>query len=559
MLSPDSTTTYYLEGTSCSGYLSTYTITVYVTKPGTVDYVVTAPAICSGNYDYIYTYGLYNATISPYEYTYVIDSTSTEFELYATTSTTYYVSGTSVCGGKDTAAVHVQVNSYPDAYVDKTTLCNGDSAMLTLVGLGNVVITPNNHLTWIDSTSVALTPDSSGYYSITGYSVCTGYYYQNIYIVVGDTGKLTFTVSDSMVCPGSSVALLVTGGYYPSINPYSYFYDNGYDQYNTTLYPTGNTTYTLTDQSVCGGADTAVFTIGVRSGGYFIMPQPSICAGDSTEMTLYDLNTAQLSPANSTYWVTPTEVWLKPDTTTVYTITGTGICGASYYQPVTVDVTTPAVAISPNQTICSDDSAQFCATAGYSSYQWNIGLTTPCIWVKSAGNYYVTASDANGCSAVSAPSHLTVIVATPVSIVVRGDTLFATLTSNIQWYLNGHAIPGANLAFYIPTVAGSYTVSAIGKNCGQVTSEPVQFTPTGIDGITGHFNITIYPNPANDHLFVKAEGILPETIVVYDVDGRLILTQAYQPEIDINQLSSGVYFIEVQAKGEVVRKKFIKM
>lgn len=72
-------------------------------------------------------------------------------------------------------------------------------------------------------------------------------------------------------------------------------------------------------------------------------------------------------------------------------------------------------------------------------------------------------------------------------------------------------------------------------------------------------NITIYPNPATDLLFIKTENIQSQSITIYDVDGRLINTQPFTPQININHLSAGVYFIEIASNGDVVRKKFVKM
>jgi hypothetical protein len=39
----------------------------------------------------------------------------------------------------------------------------------------------------------------------------------------------------------------------------------------------------------------------------------------------------------------------------------------------------------------------------------------------------------------------------------------------------------------------------------------------------------------------------------------MIFTQPFTPQININRLSSGIYFIEVTSNGSVARKRFVKM
>ena len=61
--------------------------------------------------------------------------------------------------------------------------------------------------------------------------------------------------------------------------------------------------------------------------------------------------------------------------------------------------------------------------------------------------------------------------------------------------------------------------------------------------------ITIYPNPANNHVMVTGFGL--ETIIVYDQQGKKVETinqipEANSVDVSLNDLPSGVYFIHVQ-------------
>lgn len=73
-------------------------------------------------------------------------------------------------------------------------------------------------------------------------------------------------------------------------------------------------------------------------------------------------------------------------------------------------------------------------------------------------------------------------------------------------------------------------------------------------------NISLFPNPAHDiiKLDLKEEIMLNE-IKIFDIAGRLKLTNKYKStEIDITNLDSGIYIVEIMTLKSIVRKKIIK-
>ena len=73
----------------------------------------------------------------------------------------------------------------------------------------------------------------------------------------------------------------------------------------------------------------------------------------------------------------------------------------------------------------------------------------------------------------------------------------------------------------------------------------------------GLTNISIYPNPVIDKLFIQ--GLLHETKVsIYNVLGKLVVSKTTLKAIDVDHLQSGIYIVKiVDGKKETV-KKFIK-
>ena len=84
-----------------------------------------------------------------------------------------------------------------------------------------------------------------------------------------------------------------------------------------------------------------------------------------------------------------------------------------------------------------------------------------------------------------------------------------------------------------------------------------------ITGIEDKFtnNVSIYPNPAKDRLYIETESEIEE-VIVYDIYGRHQVTETPSHQemisIDISNLTSGVYFVKINtAEGNIV-KRFVK-
>ena len=106
-----------------------------------------------------------------------------------------------------------------------------------------------------------------------------------------------------------------------------------------------------------------------------------------------------------------------------------------------------------------------------------------------------------------------------------------------------------------------------------ITSEPIQFSnasllsesnkpvwgtcPTASIDDQNQLDISIYPNPTNDKLFIQ--GLSSSSRVsIYNVLGKLVLSQTISKEIDVNNLQSGIYIIKITEEQKEIVRKFIK-
>ena len=84
---------------------------------------------------------------------------------------------------------------------------------------------------------------------------------------------------------------------------------------------------------------------------------------------------------------------------------------------------------------------------------------------------------------------------------------------------------------------------------------------TGIADVDQTQSISIYPNPANDRLFIEAEAEI-ENVVIYDIYGRHQVTETPSHQemtsVNVSGLKAGIYFVKINTKNGEIVKRFIK-
>ncbi len=117
------------------------------------------------------------------------------------------------------------------------------------------------------------------------------------------------------------------------------------------------------------------------------------------------------------------------------------------------------------------------------------------------------------------------------------------------------------------TLTGNSGSSLLATTSGQ-TIRPLTGPVYDIEASEGmeseEFNterLSVYPNPANSELNIQlVEGT--SVIRVYSITGSLLLEQtptATRERIDVSNLQPGTYFIAVEANGELMYEKFVKL
>ena len=147
------------------------------------------------------------------------------------------------------------------------------------------------------------------------------------------------------------------------------------------------------------------------------------------------------------------------------------------------------------------------------------------------------------------------VPATP-TIIRTGDTLVSNVPIGNQWFWNYYPLWGNNDSNYVCTFNGDYFVMVTLNGCSSDTSNVITITDVGVKEILNDFNFTIYPNPANNHIFVKVPQ--KSLVEITDVEGRVVKkinNNELEINVDLRDYSNGVYFIKViNDKGQAIKK-----
>jgi hypothetical protein len=72
---------------------------------------------------------------------------------------------------------------------------------------------------------------------------------------------------------------------------------------------------------------------------------------------------------------------------------------------------------------------------------------------------------------------------------------------------------------------------------------------------------TLYPNPAKEFITISSPNVEIKTIQINDINGRFVkdidVNNSNEVEINISNLSQGIYFIKIISEKETVTKKLI--
>ena len=472
-----------------------------------------------------------------------------------TVTTTYYVrdsAGTIPVGSCYRKTI--VVNPLPTASITPngpTTFCAGNSVLLTAGGA-------NNYLWSNSSTSQSISVSSSGNYLVTVTDANNCSALTSLSVTVNPLPAASITPNGpTTFCAGNSVMLTAGGAN-------NYLWSDNSTSQSINVSSSGNYFVTVTDGNNCSASTSLSVTVNPLPTASITPNGPTaFCAGNSVMLTAGGANNYLWSNSSTTQSIT-----VSSSGNYFVTVTDGNNCFASTSLSVTVN-SLPTASITPNgpTTFCAGNSVLLTA-GGANNYLWSNSSTSQSITVSSSGNYFVTVTDGNNCSA-SASFSVTVNPNPPVpNITQNSDSLISDVASGYQWYFNSVLIPGATSQSYHPIQNGNYSVVVTDVNNCTASSADYPFILTGEQNINSDNSISVFPNPATNEIRVESLKFKVVSVEVWDVVGREIKDLTLNPspkgeglrmEVDVSKLVPGIYFVKVRdGKGNVGVGKFVK-
>ncbi|WP_219007743.1 collagen-binding domain-containing protein [Aquimarina litoralis] len=457
-VSPDTTTTYTVEVTNgdCS---ATDEVTVTVNS-------ATADAgedqdICVGETATLTVVGTGDILWSTGE-------TTTSIEVSPDTTTTYTVEVTNGdCSATD--EVTVTVNSATADAGEDQDICVGETAILTVVGTGDILWSTGE-----TTASIEVSPDTTTTYTVevtNGDCSATDEVTVTVNSATADAGE------DQDICVGETTTLTVVG-------TGDILWSTGETTASIEVSPDATTTYTVeVTNGNCSATDEVTVTVN------------SVTADAGEDQTIAPGETATLTATGGDTYLwstgeTTATIDVSPDATTTYTVTASSNgCTATDDVTVFVEGCTVVADAGPDQTICnvsdsnpteinSDgiaksmmESVVLTATGG-DTYLWSTGETTQSIIVEpTVTTTYTVEVTKDGCTDSDDVTVFVVDIDANAGIDVEstaGALVVLTATGGDTYlWSTGETTQSITVA---PTVTTTYSVTAFRGECSDTDS-----------------------------------------------------------------------------------------
>ncbi|MFN4951160.1 MAG: GEVED domain-containing protein, partial [Flavobacteriales bacterium] len=248
------------------------------------------------------------------------------------------------CSSLTRTLVTVTVHALPNVNGgNNAALCIGQSTTLTATGA--------NTYSWNNgiSNGVAFAPNATNSYIVTGVDV-NGCVNQDTVTIVVNPLPVVSAGANQTVCLNTPVVLSASGAS-------TYVWNNGVTN-NTPFTPTTTNNYivTGTDVNGCVNTDTATVTV---------LPLPNVNAGQDFAICVGLGATLTGTGATTYQWNNNVNngVTFFPNTTTTYTVIGTGANGCSAQDSVVITVnTTPSISLTNGGAACANGNVALNAT-----------------------------------------------------------------------------------------------------------------------------------------------------------------------------------------------------
>ncbi len=397
---------------------------------------------------------------------------------------TVTVTASSGCTASATQQINIYQNPVANAGPDKS-ICIGGSTTITGTGGSTYQWMPATALSSTSDAIVTANPTVTTTYNlvVTNSNGCTA---SDAMILTVNPLPVVNAGIDKTICPGVPTQLTATGASTYQWTPVTAL--NNANIANPLASPSLQTTYVVTGTSAtgCTALDTIIISVHPAAQAQ-VGNDVTICSGEQAQLSASGGNTYSWSPANNLSSANSPDPLASPTVTTVYTVTVTDNNGCQATNQMVVNVNSlPPVDAGPDQSICNGLSANLQAT-GAITYLWhsdntlnNPNISNPVVQPTITNTYFVTGTDANGCSS-SDSVVITVIQPFTMDVgngaeVCRGSQVQLSASGAVTYkWLPSNTVDNAFIPNPLasPTVTTTYTVIGTDGVCFQDVQQVV--------------------------------------------------------------------------------------
>jgi len=173
--------------------------------------------------------------------------------------------------------------------------------------------------------------------------------------------------------------------------------------------------------------------------------------------------------------------------------------------------------------------------------------------VSTSKTYYVSATNAAGCTTERIPVTATVVKQAPATISLINEELVSNYAAGNQWFWNGTPL-SVNGAKTIPAKqSGVYTLQVDEMGCSTKTSYEFVITALEDERSSETMVISAYPNPVVDYVTVEVPTAWESNSVILINGQSQVITETVLTKldnkstatIDMRSLETGLYYVKV--------------
>ncbi len=113
---------------------------------------------------------------------------------------------------------------------------------------------------------------------------------------------------------------------------------------------------------------------------------------------------------------------------------------------------------------------------------------------------------------------------------------------------NFSAIDGETDAEFTPEASGDYAVQVTIDGCTDTSDCYTVTSTSGIDDLDAQYDIQLFPNPTKNNLRLSLEGIDVVDIMLFDIQGKVLMQKSgllNQDMIHLSNYVAGTYFVRI--------------